>query len=133
MSLVFWRKFIPTTQPSSTWKAVSSWSLRKLRKSLSGRFKDVAHFQATCWLKVKFFNQDGGPPCQDLPHLLLLNSSRRCGRLPARIPVPSCSRQGHRLLRHVSRCTTGARCEPGAPPARPSGLNRHALLKCERE
>src|SRR5713101_5113232 len=86
MSLVFWRKFIPTTQPSSTWKAVSSWSLRKLRKSLSGRFKDVAHFQATCWLKVKFFNQDGGPPCQDLPHLLLLNSSRRCGRLPARIP-----------------------------------------------
>lgn len=30
----FWRKYIPTTPPSSTWKGASSWLLRKLRKFL---------------------------------------------------------------------------------------------------
>jgi hypothetical protein len=34
----FWRKFTRMTQPSSTWKGVSLWSLRKSRKLPSGPF-----------------------------------------------------------------------------------------------
>ena len=121
MSLVFWRKFIPTTQPSSTWKAVSSWSLRKLLKSLSGRFKNVAHFQVTCWLKVKFSNQDGGPQCQDLPHLLLLNSSKPCGRLPDRIPGSVLS------MPRASSAQARFAVHPGAPCSRALHLQGQAV------
>jgi hypothetical protein len=49
-------------------------------RALAGSFGRVTVFvyEASCWRKVKFSNQEGGPQCQELPHRepFLLNSSR---------------------------------------------------------